>query len=228
MKTQLKYQKILARITLIVAALVLIFSVCFFSGNLSDVMSYRLGQYGVYNEKTHRYPSIVGELVQGGEIYTATPYDYLATTDAWIQSAQSVLSALITMCIVFFVVIAFVYIFGLHSRRNYYITNYVMTGVFVVYAVALSIFGIVSMIVLMNQFMGLQLTFPDDIYFTIVKNHLKLLEVSKSPLMFILGIVAYFLVFVLALAWVYNLIWKIKLMKGEKQLLSQGFVKEVS
>mgnify|MGYP005796099855 FL=1 len=46
--------------------------------------------------------------------------------------------------------------------------------------------------------------------------------------MFYIGYVVYVLVIFNALAVVYNLIWKIKLMKGEKALLEAGLSKEVA
>lgn len=221
MKTQLKFQKILALVTLIVAAIAFIFSICFFSGNLSDVMVFRMAG---------KRSSYIGNLVVNGEtvVVEAVLADYFTQPNDWILSAQSTMDTLVTLCIIFFVVIAFVYILGLNSRRNYYITNYIMTGVLVAYGVFLAIFGIVSMIVLMSGFMDLTLSYPGDLGFQVLQNQFNFSEISKSPVIFILGIIAYLLVLLVALVWVYNLIWKIKLMKGEKELLSKGYVKEVA
>ena len=46
--------------------------------------------------------------------------------------------------------------------------------------------------------------------------------------MFYIGYVVYFLVILNALALGYNLLWKIKRMKGEKALLEAGLQKEVA
>ena len=216
MKTQIKFQKKLALITLIIAALAFVFAICFFSGNLSDVMSYRLSLYRAsYSAKID------------GVIYSANTADYLSPVNDWILAAQSTLNALITMTIIYFVVIAFIYITSTQSRRNYYITNYVMTGIVVVYSLALALFGLISMLVMMGNFMSLTFVY-DDIGFQVLQSALKLPEISYAPTMFIIGIVAYVLVLLVALAWVYNLIWKNKLMKGEKELLSKGCVQEVA
>ena len=51
---------------------------------------------------------------------------------------------------------------------------------------------------------------------------------GDSQVMFYIGYVVYFLVILNALALGYNLLWKIKLMKGEKALLEAGLQKEVA
>ena len=51
---------------------------------------------------------------------------------------------------------------------------------------------------------------------------------GNSQVMFYIGYVVYFLVILNALALGYNLLWKIKLMKGEKALLEAGLQKEVA
>ena len=221
MKTQIKFQKTLALITLIVAAVAFAFSLCFFSGNLSDVMSYRLS---LYNETYSGRIEIDGITQVIRDVPTA---DYLSPANDWVLLAQSLLGTIVTLGIIFFVVIAFVYITCTHSRRNYYVSNYVMTGIIVLYAAALAIFGLISMVVLMGQFMSLTFTY-DSVEFMVLNNNIKLPEVSYSPLMFILGMIVYFLVLCVALAWVYNLLWKKKLMSGEKQLLSGAVSQEVA
>ena len=220
MKTQIKFQKKLALITLIVAVLAFIFAICFFSGNLSDVMSYRLS---LYRESYSSRVEVNGQL----QVVTAITANLIGDVNDWILSAQAIDKAMVTMTIIFFVVIAFIYITCTNSRRNYYITNYVMTGIVVVYAVALALYGIISMIVLMNGFMNLQFT-SDSIEFQVLNSNANFPAVTYSPVMFIIGIVAFLLVLLVALAWIYNLIWKTKLMKGEQELLSKGYVKEVA
>lgn len=222
MKTQIKFQKILALVTLIIAAIAFVFALSFFTGNLSDIMSYRLA--GMQENYSGRFQ-------YNGEshvIREARPADYISGINDWILLAQSTLSTIITLCIVYFVIIACLYIFSMNSRRKYYVTNYIMSGVIIAYSAFLAIFGIVSMIILMTGFFGLTFDYPGDVTFAFLKERCQLSDVSSSPLMFILGFVAFALVLLIALAWAYNLIWKIKLMKGEKELLSKGFVKEVA
>ena len=227
MKAQMKFQKILSLVTIIVAALALIAALSFFSGNLSDIMAYRMaGLDETYLGRLDLDGDGVPEYTFGvsNPIVTA---DYLASANSWILSAQSAISTIITLCIIFFVVIAFAYILGMSSRRNYYITNHIMSAVIIAYSAFLAVFGIVSMISLMSSFYNIKFDFPGDYKFIYFIDMLNLPEVSSSPLMFILCIVAFVLVLGIALAWLYNAVWKIKLMKGEKALLSDS-MKEVA
>lgn len=227
MKAQMKFQKILSLVTIIVAALALIAALSFFSGNLSDIMMYRMeGLSETYMGRLDLDGDGEYDLVfsLANPVVTA---DYLTDAHNWIESAQSTISTIITLCIIFFVVIAFAYILGMSSRRNYYITNHIMSAVIIAYSAFLAVFGIVSMISLMTSFYTVPLDFPGDDKFLFLKITLNLPEVSSSPLMFILCIVAFVLVLGIALAWLYNAVWKIKLMKGEKALLSDS-MKEVA
>lgn len=201
MKAQMKFQKILSLITLILAAIVFVFAISFFTGNLADIMSY-------------------------GSRYVDGAYD---GADVFIDAGQAFVSALEIMVIVYLVVIALSYIMGNNSRRNYYITNYVATGLVVAMAAVVALYGIIMMIVLINAFYNqvdwAKMQELRDIYSWNPKFQT---EVGKEPTMFIIGIVIFLLVLVNCLAWVYNLIWKIKLMKGEKELLEKGLQKEVA
>lgn len=146
--------------------------------------------------------------------------------DEFLLPAQDIMNAFVYICIVYFVVIAFIYITCTNSRRNYYISNYVVTAAVVLYALLEALYCLVSMIILMGLFNGLDWSAIEA--YQVANTSTGAPVVSTSNLMFILGIVVSVIVLVTALAWIYNLIWKIKLMKGEKQLLSKGFVKEVA
>lgn len=198
MKTQIKFQKILSLATLIVAAVAFIFSICFFSGNLSDLMWYK------------------GEDQMGN----------FTVADEFLLPAQDIMNAFVYICIVFFVVIAFIYITSTNSRRNYYVSNYVIIGAVVLYALLEAFYCLISMAILMGLFNGLDWSAIDA--YQVANAATGAPVVAQSNLMFILGIVVSVIVLIDALAWIYNLIWKIKLMKGEKKLLANSFVKEVA
>lgn len=201
MKAQMKFQKILSLVTLILAAVVFIFAISFFTGNISDIYN--------YSSKNN------GGLYKGADVF--------------IDAGQAFVSALEIMVIVYLIVIAITYIMGNNSRRNYYITNYVATGLVVAMAAVVALYGLIMMFVLMNAFYNqvdwAKMQELRDIYSWNPKFQT---EVGKEPTMFIIGIVVFLLVLVNCLAWVYNLIWKIKLMKGEKELLEKGLVKGVA
>lgn len=201
MKAQMKFQKILSLLTLIIAAVVFVYAISFFTGNLADIMNY-------------------------GSKYVDGAYD---GADVFINAGQTFVNVLEVLVIVYLVVIAVSYIMGNNSRRNYYITNYVASGLVIAMSAVIALFGLIMIIVLMNSFYNkvdwVRMEQIRDIYSWNPKFQK---EVGKSPAMFIIGIVLFLVVLVNCLAWVYNLIWKIKLMKGEKELLANGLEKEVA
>lgn len=151
--------------------------------------------------------------------------------DSFLLPAQTFVSVLVVLAIINIVVTITLFITSCNKRRNYYITNYVAIGLNVVMSVFVGMFVFIYVAVLMDKFynsvdwVGLEsvinrLKNPDNpaVYY----------EVSKSPLMFIIGMLVGLIVLANAAAWILNLIWKLKLMKGEKELLENGFVKEVA
>ena len=86
----MKFQKILSLITLILAAVVFVFAISFFTGNISDIYN--------YSSKN------TGGLYKGADVF--------------IDAGQAFVSALEIMVIVYLIVIAITYIMGNHSRRN--------------------------------------------------------------------------------------------------------------
>jgi len=192
MKAQMKFQKILSLVTLIVAAVVFVYALSFFSGNLSDLMPYSSS----YNDNKYN------------------------GADVFIDAGQSFISAMEIICIVYFCIIALSYIMGCNSRRNYYVTNYVASGLVIGMSLVIGIYGLIMEIVLMSSFYGgIDWDGMEEIrsrysFVTAFKT-----EVSKSPVIFIIGIIIFLIVLCVCAAWVYNLIWKKKLMEGEKALL---------
>lgn len=201
MKAQMKFQKILSLLSIIVAAVVFIYALSFFTGNLNSVLHYK--------------STDVDGLYDGA--------------DKFISMGQSFVDALEIICIVLFVVIAVTYIMGCNSRRNYYITNYIAVGAIITMTAFVALFGLIYLFVLMAEYYGgidwagmerVQLSYS---YKPEFKD-----KVAQSPVMFIIGIIVFLIVAANCVAWVLNLIWKIKLMRGEKALLAQGFNKEVA
>lgn len=201
MKAQMKFQKILSLATLIVAAVVFVYALCFFSGNLSDIMNYK------------------SNYVDG----------FYSGADVFIDAGQTFVSALEIMSIIFFVVIAITYIMGCNKRRNYYITNYVAVGLVVAMSLIVAMYGIIMLIVLMNSFYNkVDWATMDELrnkYYYMPQFQA---EVGKSPAIFIIGLIVFLAVLADCVAWILNLVWKIKLMQGEKELLANGLQKEVA
>ena len=204
MKTQMKFQKILALVTLIIAALATVLSLFFCSGILYAVIS--------YCKKT--------EFDDDPKFGVQALYEY----------SQSMNDVLVIMGIVLILTVVVLYAVGNSKRRNYYITNMVATGIYVVYAV---VFAIVMLAVCGTCFskMG-EIDFDAWKAYeaqTDADGHLvRGQNYNRNIATLVLGIMMSVVVLINAVAWVLNLLWKLKLMKGEKRLLEQGGVASTS
>lgn len=113
------------------------------------------------------------------------------------------------------------YITACNKRRNYYITNYIATGICAGVDIVLSI-------VFMAMNASYKSQFLNNTDFTAWKALDESTRIangmesaySESTVMFDLGFVLYSIIIVAAIALVLNLVWKILCMKSEKQLLS--------
>lgn len=202
MKTQMKFQKILALVSLITAALAVVLSLCFCSGVLNGIINYSSVKYG----------------------YDAWGVDNLYTF------SQGINNALFIVAIVFLLATVLLYIMGCNKRRNYYTTNYVAIGVYAAAAFAFVIFMII-VCAMCFVYMG-------EIDFTAWKEFEAEMEIgiggelvyshtryySDNCATMVLGILLSVVVIAEIVVWILNLVWKIKLMKGEKALLAQGVV----
>ena len=217
MKTQMKFQKILALVTLILAALSFVLGVLFCSGIIGESRIYTSGKFTITDKDD---PTIV--------------YKNLIGADALFEYTQNINNVIVILAIVFILVVLTLFITSTNKRRNYYISNYVSIGLVVLYmfAFAICIYVICSKCVTyakqidMEAWKGYVDAFDTDRY----GNKFKLYNqnYSESYITMILGFVLASLVLVDVAAWVLNLVWKIKLMKGEKELLNGGFVQEVA
>lgn len=145
--------------------------------------------------------------------------DLIAGQD-FFDASQSAVSLLVGLSIAFIILVACLYVTASNSRRNYYITNYVAVSVVAVFALVV---GIV-MLALVCNCMSLYYALDWEAYeLEKMENH----PLGQNPIMFIFGIVLAIVVILDAVALALNLVWKIKLMKGEKELLANGVNKEV-
>ena len=200
MKSQMKFQKILALVTLVIAALSIVLALFFCSGILYAVVN--------YSAKTAEEEAYYG--VQ--ELY---------------EFSQSANNILVIMGIVLILIVAAMYIMGNAKRRNYYISNIVATYVYVVYAAVYAI-AMIAVCAVCFALMGkidfetwkadedFILSLGGETYYT------------RNVATLVLGLLLSGVLLATAVAWVLNLVWKIKLMKGEKQLLEQNGVASTS
>lgn len=195
MKTQMRFQKTLCLLTLIMSAITIVYAFAFITGGMAtvgDIFDYRNDYFNAANV-----------------------YNY----------GQYVNYVILILGIVFLCLVALLYIFACQKRRNYYITNYIAIGVSALYMI---VFAIIAM-VLVGQTQAMFVSEVDWETFyggSIILD--RFAHTGDSQVMFYIGYVVYFLVILNALALGYNLLWKIKLMKGEKALLEAGLQKEVA
>lgn len=206
----MRFQKILTLVTLITAALSIVLALLYCSGVMEASMYY-----------TTEYTE---------EEFGVNPIK----ADALFRYVQGANNLLVIFSIVFLLGVVLLYIMNCNKRRNYYITNYVAIGIFAAIAVVMAIIWIAVA--------ASTISYAGRIDFTLWKelvdetafdtNGVEYLanpqHYSESLATPILGIVMALLVLAEVGAWGYNLLWKIKLMKGEKALIENGLNKEVA
>ena len=193
MKTQMRFQKTLCLLTLIMSAITIVYAFAFFTGGLATVAD-------IYDFRNDRYNA-------------AGVFNY----------GQQVNDVILILGIVLLCLVAVMYITACNKRRNYYMTNYIAIGASAVFMV---VFAVIGFIMIAQT----QTMFVNDVAWAEFydSNTNRFAHTGDSQVMFYIGYVVYVLVILNALALVYNLLWKIKLMKGEKALLEAGLQKEVA
>jgi hypothetical protein len=192
MKTQMKFQKIICLVMLIVGAVSAFYSFAYVTGSVQY-----LGEY-LNNFKT--------PLFDGAELYLDIQW---FNNFLFYGSVVMILAAVL------------LYISACNKRRNYYITNYIATGICAGVDIILSILFMVFNGIYKAKFLN-EVDFAAW-YATDQTEKVSLGMdscYSESTVMFDLGFVLYAIVIVAALALIFNLVWKILCMKSEKKLLS--------
>lgn len=124
MKTQMRVQKILMLVSLVVSALVFVYALFFLTGGLADVYRFIDAQDGT---------------------------DYINCAE-FVSTSQNFVSTLVAFGIVMIVLVAFMYLMACNSRRKYYITNYIAIGLFVAFALVVAIYLVVMVATIMNLY----------------------------------------------------------------------------
>ena len=161
----------------------------------------------------------------GGTVYQyGTLYDQINMKEkvdgakALFEASQKYNDILIWLSIVFILVVVLNYVMATHKRRNYYATNYVSIILTVVYAIA---FAAVLAWMVMDTY-SLFKAVDRDLAETL---YLGTEGFKYSIINFILGYIVVGISAISAALMIFNLVWKIKLMKGEKKLLAAASVK---
>ena len=206
MKTQMRFQKIIALVALIISALTIVYGLIFATPiyGLKD-MTYAnpdyLDLYGPIDE------------VNGNNVF---------------YMAQVFTPVFLALGIVFLLLVVFMYITASHKRRNYYITNYISV-------IATAAFAFVMFALLIALTAVFHYYFANEVSWEAVYevvNHTRNkgdnLTYYDSPAVLCVGYVIAVLCGAVGAGIIINLLWKVKLMKGEKALLEGGLVKEVA
>ena len=214
MKTQMRFQKYLCLAAIIVGALALAYAFCYASGGLAE-----LGR--------------LWDSTNNKSMFEASEGMYDAGLFVDIQTFNNVLM----YCGIAMILLAvLLYITSCNKRRNYYITNYVATGVCAggntIMSVILMALNGIWLGRFQNVDFGAWMAFNDSNVERLKKTYDKLgreipadvlepyTHYSESTTWFVLGFVVYVLVIVVSVMLILNLVWKIKLMQGEKKLLN--------
>ena len=189
MKTQMRFQKILILITLIIAALSFVYALSFNGGTIY--------QYEVFYDKNHDT-----EMFKGiRDLFNAS---------------QKYNDILIWLSIAFILVVVLNYVMATNKRRNYYVTNYISIILTVVYAVVFAAVIILFVVNTYSLFVVIDKDAVGQIYNELNGDG----SFKYSTINFIMGYILAGVIIANAGLLVFNLIWKVKLMKGEKKLLA--------
>ncbi len=190
-------------VSLVIAALTFVFAMAFLTGSMGEVAYYL-------------------------EVTGSTTVDRINCRE-FVDASQNFVSTLEILSIVFILLAAFLFVTASNSRRNYYITNYIAVGLFSAFAVAIGVYTLFSVIQIQNLFYnGIAWEAGTNNGFNVADNPIIEHPLTRSSASFALGYALFVIVILDAAAIVLSTVWKIKLMKGEKKLLEQGFVKEAA
>lgn len=187
-KKQMILQRIVCYAFLIAAALVFVYSL----GIMTDMYDSKFAYYA---------ENIESPMVAGTEIYYVM--------QDFNKSLTSVGIVLILLAVTQF-------LFQNHTRRKYYIANYITVGVNTIAAVVASVWAFNNIFTYREQFL--------QVDFEALKKRAEMMEFyyTESTFWFDISIVVFGLLLVVAVVNVANLILKVVLMNAEKQLIEKG------
>ena len=113
------------------------------------------------------------------------------------------------------------YITSCNKRRNYYISNVVSIGICAGGCFILSLVAMIMNAGWRAEFLNVDFDAWYELFKMYIENDIPVVvHYSDSTLWFDLGFVVYILMMIASVMLVLNLVWKIKLMQGEKKLLN--------
>ena len=191
-KTQIKFQRILCLVALICAAVTFVYAL----GIMTDV--YKLFRYVPYPEDPHYAVEVEGAWIY----FDMQPFN---------ESLIAVSIALILIAVVLFIT-------NTHTRRKYYIGNYVAVGLYTAASLASTIWAYINIIKFKAQF--LQVDFETWKYLT--EEIYKTDPYTESTFWFDIGFFAHALPIIVSILLIINVVWKVSLVKQERALIEEG------
>ncbi len=204
MKAQMKFQKWMCLVMLIAGALGLLYAFCYMTGSLSEL----------------------GQNINPGTTHTSKFTAKQGLNDALLYDDIQGFNTLMMYFGIAMILLAVVlYITASNKRRNYYVSNYVATGLCAGGNIVMSLVCLIMNASWRSEF--LKVDFESWKAFNESGVELGLItetHYGDSTAWFDVGFAVYAIIIVASVLLVLNLIWKIMLMKGEKQLLSNSVV----
>ena len=190
-KSQIKFQRIICFALLATAALVFIYSLCL----LTDVFETTNLAHGLFPD--------YGIEIENIDLYLVMQ-DY--------NRMVTILGLVLIVCVVF------VFAFNTHSRRKYYFSNYLFTGV----VCAANIYTAYYLFVNINYYKPIYLSIDfEDEMVKYVAETLKL-NLTKSTFWFDFGYIVCGILILVSVLAIFNLVWKTMLMKEEAHIIKEG------
>lgn len=152
--------------------------------------------------------------------FTAADGKYDATLYMEVQGFNT---AMMYCGIAMILLAVLLYITACNKRRNYYVSNYVATGICAGGNIVMSLILMIMNGIWLGKFQNV------DFAAWKARNDFRVSlgaadSYSDSIAWFIIAFIIYILVIAASVMLILNLVWKIKLMKGEKQLLNGATV----
>lgn len=194
----MKFQKILCLVLLILGALATVLSFVWQTGAFAA-----LGDWVDPTNKTSMFMAAPGK-------NDATLYN----------EVQGFNNAMMYCGIAMILLAVLLYITACNKRRNYYISNYVATGLCAGGNIVMSLVLMIMNGIWLGKFQNVDFETwkaNDELYFT---GNKMATRYNDSIAWFIVAFLVYIIIIAASVMLILNLVWKIKLMNGEKRLLN--------
>ena len=190
-RKQMKFQKLICFLLLVASALVFVYSLGL-STDLHDSLKNTMR-----DDYDHHITDVYGAWIY----YDIQPFNHNLTTAAII---------LILVSVVLFV-------FNNHSRRKYYLANYITTGLSSAANIGISVWAIINIMSFREQYVT-------TVDFEALKIYCEEWNsyYTDSTFWFDISFVVFGILIVFTALNIFNAIWKFKLMKEEARLIEEG------